>query len=88
MRFYVLKRLNLSFCHVIYIRVILRSWFIMDGLLTNMEATVGGPMSFSHIAASSVIGRGYPKKSRGARSDCFPIWLNMQCYAVSTRRKR
>ena len=32
---------NLSFCHVSYIRVIPRSGLSLDGLLTDMEATVG-----------------------------------------------
>ena len=43
-------------------RFIPQSRFIMDGLLTDMEANVGDlPMSFAHIAASSVIDRGYQK---------------------------
>ena len=33
----------------------------MDGLLTDMEVSVWGPMSFAHIAASNVIDSGYPK---------------------------
>ena len=36
-----LKDLIYHFFHVNYIRVIPRSWVIMDGLLTDMEATVG-----------------------------------------------
>ena len=37
-----LKDLVRSFCHVgYYIRVIQRSWFLMDGQLTDLEATVG-----------------------------------------------
>ena len=36
-----LKDLIWSFCHVVYIRVIPQSWFIMDCLITELEATVG-----------------------------------------------
>ena len=38
--FMTLKDLISLFCYAAYIRVIPRSWFTMDGLRTDLEATV------------------------------------------------
>ena len=48
---------EVNFQNGVNIRVISRSLFIIDGLLIDVKTCEGGPMSFGHIAASSMIDR-------------------------------